>query len=145
MARERKRFEETMLEKVDDDNDTFLTRVCFLDEATFRVSWKVNRHNCRIWGSENPRVQIENQRDSSKKCSVMSNRIIGFYSFAVKTVAETTYLDMLQLYAVPYLPGGTIYQQDGAPSHFANIMNSSLQDGPEEDYCTWHGLPDNQT
>ncbi|KAJ4437734.1 hypothetical protein ANN_17880 [Periplaneta americana] len=46
---ERKRFAETMLDKVDDD-DTFLTRVCFSDEATFHVSGKVNRHNCRIWG-----------------------------------------------------------------------------------------------
>ncbi|KAJ4446931.1 hypothetical protein ANN_13633 [Periplaneta americana] len=45
---ERKRFAETMLEM--DDDDTFLTRVCFSDEATFHVSGKVNRHNCRIWG-----------------------------------------------------------------------------------------------
>ncbi|KAJ4426379.1 hypothetical protein ANN_27193 [Periplaneta americana] len=58
---ERKRFAETMLDKVDND-DTFLTRVCFSDEATFHVSGKVNRHNCRIWGSENPSVVIEHQR-----------------------------------------------------------------------------------
>ncbi|PSN54492.1 hypothetical protein C0J52_05538 [Blattella germanica] len=40
---ERKRFAETMLDKVDDD-DSFLTRVCFLDEATFHVSGKVHKH-----------------------------------------------------------------------------------------------------
>ena len=29
-------------------------------------------------------------------------------------------LDKLQLYPVPQLPDGTIYQQGGAPPHFAN-------------------------
>ncbi|PSN29581.1 hypothetical protein C0J52_27844, partial [Blattella germanica] len=51
----RKRFAETMLDKVDDD-DSFLTRVYFSDETTFHVNGKVNKHNCRIWGFENPRV-----------------------------------------------------------------------------------------
>ena len=31
-------------------------------------------------------------------------------------------VDMLQLYTVPSLPDGTIYQQDGASPHFANIV-----------------------
>ena len=48
---------------------------------------------------------------------------------------------MLQLYAVPQLPDGTIYQQDGAPPHFASIvrifLDNSLQDGLEEDNITW--------
>ena len=41
-------------------------------------------------------------------------------------------MDMLQLYAVPQLPGGTIYQQDGAPPHFANIARTFL----DEQFCT---------
>ncbi|KAJ4447016.1 hypothetical protein ANN_09004 [Periplaneta americana] len=109
---ERKRFAETMLDKVDDD-DTFLTRVCFSDEATFHVSGKVNRHNCRIWGSENP-------------------------------ITANTYLDMLQLYAVPQLPDGAIFQQDGAPPHFANMVRTFLDEqfparwiGRGSPYITW--------
>ncbi|PSN45734.1 hypothetical protein C0J52_17117 [Blattella germanica] len=66
-----------MLDKVDDD-DSFLTRVCFSDEATFHVSGKVNN----IWGFKNPRVVIEHQRDSPKLniwCRIMRDRIIGPY------------------------------------------------------------------
>ena len=37
-------------------------------------------------------------------------------------------MDMLQLYAVPQFPDGTIYQQDGAPLHFANIVRIFLVD-----------------
>ncbi|KAJ4443335.1 hypothetical protein ANN_05003 [Periplaneta americana] len=49
LAEHRSIIRQRLLDKVDDD-DTFLTRVCFSDEATFHISGKVNRHNCRIWG-----------------------------------------------------------------------------------------------
>jgi hypothetical protein len=47
-------FATEILQRID-DND-YLTRVCFSDEPNFHTSGKVNRHNVRIWGSENPRV-----------------------------------------------------------------------------------------
>ena len=53
----------------------------------------------------------------------MRNRIIGPYFFAEKMVTANTYLEMLQLYAVPQL---LIYQQDGAPPHFTNIVHTFL-------------------
>ncbi|KAJ4428941.1 hypothetical protein ANN_25937 [Periplaneta americana] len=116
-------------------------------EATFHVSGKVNRHNCRIWGSENPSVVIEHQRDSPKWnvwCGIMRDRIIGPYFFAEKTVTANTYLDMLQLYAVPQLPDGAIFQQDGAPPHFANMVRTFLDEqfparwiGRGSPYITW--------
>jgi hypothetical protein len=33
----------------------FLGSVILSDESTFHVSGKANTHNCRLWGSENPR------------------------------------------------------------------------------------------
>ncbi|GBL92696.1 hypothetical protein AVEN_119092-1 [Araneus ventricosus] len=36
------------------------------------------------------------------------------------------YLDMLQLYAVPQFPEGVIFQQDGAPPHYGNIVREFL-------------------
>jgi hypothetical protein len=54
-----------MLQQIDEDNDD-LTRVCFSDAATFHTSGKVNRHNVRIRGLENPRVGLKNERDSPK-------------------------------------------------------------------------------
>ena len=46
----------------------------------------------------------------------------------IHTIAANTYLDMLLLYAVPQLPDGTIYQQDGAPPYFANIVRTFLDE-----------------
>ena len=41
----------------------------FSDDATFHVCGKVNRHNVRIWGTENHHATIEYVRDSPKvKC-----------------------------------------------------------------------------
>lgn len=42
-------------------DDTFSKKIIFIDEEHFHVSWCINKQNCRIWGSESPRVsqQIE--------------------------------------------------------------------------------------
>ena len=52
----------------------------------------------------------------------MRDTIIGPYFFAEKMITANTYLDMLQLYAVPQSSDGTIYQQDGTPPYLANII-----------------------
>jgi hypothetical protein len=44
-------FATFMLNAIDED-ETFLRRICFLDEATFYVKGCVNRHICRIWGTQ---------------------------------------------------------------------------------------------
>lgn len=44
----------------------FLNRNCFSDEATFYTSGNVNRHNLRIWGSENPHHVMEFVLDRQK-------------------------------------------------------------------------------
>jgi hypothetical protein len=31
----------------------------YSDEAALHVSGKVNKHNCQIWGSENPHMEYE--------------------------------------------------------------------------------------
>ena len=49
-----------------------------------------------------------------------------FSFFAENTATANTYREMLLLYAVPPLPDGTIYQQGGAPTHFANIVRTFL-------------------
>ena len=48
-----KEFAVNMLQRISED-EAFLKRVCFSDDATFHVSGKLNKHNVRIWGSENP-------------------------------------------------------------------------------------------
>lgn len=94
-----------MLDRIDRDPN-FLTNIMFSDEATFHVSGAVNRHNVRIWGSQQPHSVMEHVRDSPKVnvwCGVMCNMIIRPFFFAEKIVTGSSYLDMLQLYAFPQL------------------------------------------
>ena len=50
-------FATEILRRIDEDND-YLKRVYFSDEATFHTSGVVNRHNVSMWSSENPHVFI---------------------------------------------------------------------------------------
>jgi len=55
-------------------------KVQFSDEVTFHVSCAVNRHNIRIWGSENPHACVEHQRDSPRVsvfCAISSQKVYG--------------------------------------------------------------------
>jgi hypothetical protein len=84
----------------------------------FHVSGLVKRYNCRILGSQNPRVTSEVETGSSKVnmwASLMQNKLIGQFFFSEKAVTGHSYLDMLELYALPRLQPQTILQQDVAP------------------------------
>ena len=58
-----KAFAMEMLSRIEDDED-YLKKVMFTEKVCFHVWGKVNQHNARIWGSENPHVVIEHVRDS---------------------------------------------------------------------------------
>ena len=119
----RKEFAVNMLQQISED-EAFLKRVCFSDEATFHVSGKLKKHNVRIWGSENPHATKELQRDSPKVnvwCGIMCNRIIGPFFFHEASITANVYLDLLTKYVAPQLiefqPTIT-FQQHGAPPHW---------------------------
>ena len=93
-------FAAEILCRIDEDND-YLKRVCFSDEATFHTSGVVNRHSVRIWGSENPHVVFQNQQGSPKVnvwCGLMHNKVVGPFFFNEPTISANVYLDMLELY-----------------------------------------------
>ena len=55
-------------------------KIWFSDEAVFHLSGRVNQHNTRIWGTENPKVIEEKERDSPKLvvwCAISATGIIG--------------------------------------------------------------------
>jgi hypothetical protein len=54
-----------ILARIENDND-LPARFIFSDEATFHINGKVNRHNVRVWRTENPHVTLEHERDSPK-------------------------------------------------------------------------------
>jgi hypothetical protein len=61
----RYQFCRAILAMVEKDNDLPATFI-FSDEATSHINGKVNRHNVRVWGTENPHVTLEHERDSPK-------------------------------------------------------------------------------
>jgi hypothetical protein len=62
----------------------------------------------------------------------LMHKLIGPLFFSEKTVAGRSYLDMLELYALPQLPPQTILQQDGALPHFCHHVRNHLdRDGWE--------------
>lgn len=133
------------------DDEDFLTRIVFSDESTFHLSGKVNTHNVRIWGSENPHEVVALQRDSPKLnvfCAISKRKVYGPFFFGEKTVTGNSYLDMLQLWLFPQLqeePENFIWQQDGAPPHWhisvRNWLNDVVPDrwigrqGPDDRAC----------
>ena len=129
----RKEFCMQMFQRIQDDGK-FLDSVIFSDESTFHVSGRVNTHNCRIWGSENPRVSLEHVRDSPKVnvfCALSKERVYGPFFFMETTITGIVYLDMLQEFLIPQLDeddqeGRIHFQQDGAPPHYLGEVREYL-------------------
>ncbi|XP_053448571.1 uncharacterized protein LOC128586608 [Nycticebus coucang] len=122
-------------EKLSND-DTFLSNLMFSGEATFHINGKVNRHNCHIWGTENPPESVEHGRDSPKInvwCALGKNRVIGPFFSEGCVVNGDSYLEMLQNYFIPQLEQlglieNIVFQQDRAPCHFALQVGQFLHE-----------------
>lgn len=116
---------------IDNDN-TFATRIVFSDEATFHLSGKVNKHNVRIWGLQNPHAHIEYVWDSPKVnvfCAISHSSVYGPFFFDGITVNGQRYLAMLQNWLFPRLhEDNFIFQQDGAPPHWSRQVREYLNE-----------------
>lgn len=112
------RFQEFM------EKDEFCDNLVFSDEAVFHLSGKVNRHNVRIWGTDNPHSFVQHVRDSPKLnvfCAVSKFKVYGPFFFAEQSITGNIYLGMLENWLMPQLETDSvdfIFQQDGAPPHF---------------------------
>ena len=125
-------FAETILDRIALDED-YLSRICFSDEATFHVSGTVHRHNVRIWGKEHPREFQEFTSHSPKInvwCGLTKDRVVGPFFFTEQIVTGQSYLRMLETFAYPVLRNidNVIFQQDGAPPHWALVVRDSLNE-----------------
>ena len=122
-------FASTMLDYLGSDLD-FKSMIFFSDEATFHVSGKINRHNVRILGSQNPHTTQEHVHDSPKLNVWYSfSQNIGPFFFTEETVCGTLYLDMLEQFFFPQieqLQSDIPFQQDGVPPHWFNEVHTTL-------------------
>jgi hypothetical protein len=90
-------FSVTMLNAIDDES--YLNRIFFSDEATLHINGCVNRHNCRIWESQQPNEVFQFVRGSPKVnvwCGLTYDRVVGPFMFVENTITGDSYLDMLE-------------------------------------------------
>ena len=112
----------------------FTKKIYFSDEATFSLDGQVNKHNVRIWGSERPDSCLQIHARNSPKvhvfCLMSYDKIIGPYFFDDVTVKGSDYQNMLENWLFPKLPTDErfIFQQDGAPPHWALKTREFLND-----------------
>ena len=133
----RVKFATFMLNTIDED-ETFLRCICFSDEATFYVNGCVNRHNCRIWGTQQPNEIHEYVRGSPKVnvwCGLPYDRVIGPFFFSESTITGVVYLDLLEQYVFPQIEtfeqetvSRVIFMQVGAPPHFSSFVTDVLNE-----------------
>ncbi|GBN01568.1 hypothetical protein AVEN_231566-1 [Araneus ventricosus] len=129
-------FPTEILSRIENEH-YFLNRIIFSDEKTFLVSNKVNKHNWRISGSENPHAVQGVERNSPKInvwCALLRDTVIGPFLFAETSVTTNIYLDVMQIYTIPnanlsiYNP--TLFSNKTSPRIFEHFwMQPSLTDG----------------
>ena len=127
---ERKLLADTMLERF-----SSLENVLFTDEAHFHINGHINKHNCRYWSTENPRLKHQKPLHSPKTtvwAAISAKGIIGPYFFENSqgnnvTVNSVEYVKMLREFLIPQLHqfegynSRTWMQQDGATCHTSNV------------------------
>ena len=110
----------------------FSSKIILSNEAHFHIDGFINRQNCRVWGSENPRVISEKQMHPQRVtvwCRFWAGGIIGPYFFENETGQAATvngarYRDMITQFFLPKLDDIDVnnmqFQQDDATCHIAN-------------------------
>lgn len=135
----RKVFCQKLLNTLSSDS-SFTSKVLWTDEAHFHLSGEVNTWNCRIWSDSNPLETFETPLWSPKVTvwigfsSTLTLTPFFFEdpdSHDTVTVNSERYCKMLQNHVIPQLKqrrkfSHTIFMQDGASPHTANLTKSLL-------------------
>lgn len=116
-----------------ENNEHLLYNICFSDESTFFLNGYVNKHNCRFWSDENPFLIREDHTQRPQKLNVwagiLGDHIIGPF-FLEENLNGQNYLNLLENLIYPHIveimeqdhnlmEDELVFQQDGAPPHYA--------------------------
>ena len=103
-----------------------------LMSASFHSQGRVNKQNCRIWGTE-PMNQVNKVLQHSPSvmvwCVVSKYEIIGPYFFENENVTLHSNKRMLQYFAFLWLrnyPQNTLLHLDGSPPHYDDFVTQYL-------------------
>lgn len=119
-------------------DENFIKNLIMSDEAHFHLNGYVNKQNCRVWATENPRIVQQHQLHPIRCtvwCGIMANRIIGPYFFEDEnenplTVTGESYRNMINNYLRPKVADNpeVWFQQDGATAHTSGATISLLHE-----------------
>jgi hypothetical protein len=117
------------------EDEEFVGKMVWSDEAQFKLNGTVNRHNCVYWAAENPHIHVDkavNLPGLNVWCGLSSRGLIGPFFFEA-TVTGLVYLDMLHtsiLPAIRALYGNERFylQHDGAPPHYHRDVRAYLDE-----------------
>ena len=117
-------FCEWFQQMVNEDED-FVTKIVWSDEAQFKLNGTVNRHNCVYWAPENLHIHVDkavNLPGVNVWCGLSARGLIGPFFFE-GTVTGEVHWEMLRSSILPaigalYENSEVFYQQDGAPPHY---------------------------
>ena len=85
------------------ENEEFVGKMVWSDEARFKLNGTVNQHNCVYWPPENPHVHVEkevNLLTLNVWCGMSVRGLIGPF-FLEGTVTGHVHLDMLRTSILP--------------------------------------------
>lgn len=107
------------------NEEGFLEKLFWTDEAMFKLNGHVNKHNAVYWSDTNPHLTISNELNSPGVLvwgGISAHGLIGPFFFE-GNITGVSYLNMLQNDVIPALRvqeffNEMIWQQDGAPPHF---------------------------
>jgi len=128
-------FCEWGLRKIQND-EMFLSKILFTDEASFTNHGQVNLRNLHYWSIENPRWlrEVNHQKPWSVNvwCGIVNDQIIGPY-FIDGTLNSHVYKQFLEQILPQLLENIPLnirqsmwYQQDGCPAHSARTITIFL-------------------
>ena len=117
------------------EDEEFVGKMVWSDEAQFKLNGTVNRHNCVYWAPENPHVHVEKEVSLpglNVWCGLSLKVLIGPFFFE-GTVTGHVYLDMLRTSILPairtlFRNDRFYFQQDGAPLHFHRDVRAYLDE-----------------
>ena len=114
------------------DDPIFPERILWSDEAKFHLSGAVNRHNCVFWREGPIDLTSGNAKSAGINvwCGLYSGGIVGPV-FIEDHITAKKYLGILRRHVIPFMENQfeeMLFQQDGAPAHYANIVRNYLND-----------------
>lgn len=136
-------FCQLMINRFNEDNDIF-RNILWTDEATFTTAGMFNRKNNHMWSHRNPHAFVEIKKQGRRSinvwCGILDTHI--YYFFFEGSLTATRYLQFLRTNVEEFLSNiplerlrKIIWQQDGAPCHYAACVTNYLN----ENYREWIG------